>query len=226
MPFFMVISGYLFFTSAKKRELLELVTYKTKALLYPILMGSLVNWFLTMGIISMIRKQGFSGGVDLSSLWFLWSVLSASIVVSFCSKTSNRFIQCLLLLGGFIVAASLPCGDKNVWMLPYFIVGYLVAKKQHTSFSSKKTIHIIGILASLGFITMLFFFEKKHYIYTSGLIGGAGVLECLKIDLFRWTIGLLGSVAATWICKLLYGAKRNISFAFIESLGQDSLVVP
>ena len=39
MPFFMLISGYLFFFSASKRSLVELIEYKGKSLMYPIVMG-------------------------------------------------------------------------------------------------------------------------------------------------------------------------------------------
>lgn len=59
MPLFMVISGYLFFFSASKRTLAELVPYKVKSLLYPILMGSIVNLIITIGIASLVcRKMG------------------------------------------------------------------------------------------------------------------------------------------------------------------------
>ena len=42
MPFFMLISGYLFFYSEQKRNMVELIEYKGKSLLYPILMCSLL----------------------------------------------------------------------------------------------------------------------------------------------------------------------------------------
>ena len=53
MPFFMLISGYLFRFS-EKREMLDLIEYKAKNLLYPILMGSLVNLVLTKGAVSVL----------------------------------------------------------------------------------------------------------------------------------------------------------------------------
>ena len=62
MPLFMTISGYLFFFSASKRELAELVPYKVKSLLYPILMGSIVNLIITIGIASLVCRKIFFGG--------------------------------------------------------------------------------------------------------------------------------------------------------------------
>ena len=83
-----------------------------------------------------------------------------------------------------------------------------------------------GVTSTIVFIIMMFFYEKKHYIYTSGLLGGKTILESLQIDFFRWTIGLFGSIAVTWICWLLYDViKKGKMTSTIENLGQDSLAV-
>ena len=55
MPFFMLISGYLFYFSEQKRGMIELIEYKTKSLLYPILMCSVLNALLTNGVLALMR---------------------------------------------------------------------------------------------------------------------------------------------------------------------------
>lgn len=50
MPLFMLISGYLFYFSEQKRGMIELMEYKTKSLLYPLLMCSTLNLLITSGI--------------------------------------------------------------------------------------------------------------------------------------------------------------------------------
>ena len=230
MPLFMLISGYLFFFSAQKREAGELIEYKTKSLLYPILMCSLLNFILTT-LISSIFSSSFLenypmlfGGVQINSLWFLWSVLACSLAVAIAVKLfKNTISKALFIVFGIGVVAILPCGEMNIYMYPYFVIGYIYAEKKNCF---KKIRYVFSVISCLIFVVMLFFFEKKHYIYTSGLIGGKNTIDNLKIDFFRWAIGLFGSVTAIFICRCVYKliSKSKISVG-IELLGQNSLAV-
>ena len=228
MPFFMLISGYLFFFSEQKRGLTELIEYKTKSLLYPILMCSVLNILLTSSIEKTI-EGGVKGYIELfgstpiTSLWFLWSVIAGSIALGFAIKiTKNKVLQGILILAGVGCAAILPCWDMNVYMYPYFAIGYLYSRNRDRLV---KYFNVSGLVSLIAFIIMLSFFEKKHYIYTSGLLGGENIIDSLKIDFFRWAIGLFGSVAVIWICKFVHGRMNGKVKVFIESHGKDSLAV-
>ena len=226
MPLFMLISGYLFLFSEQKRGMTELIEYKSKSLLYPILMCSILNLLLTTGIVSVLRGGygALLGGIPLTSLWFLWSVLACSVALAFAMKLSkDHLIQTLLLIIGILFVTLFPNWTLNIYMYPYFIVGYLYARNKR---KIRKARMMIGYTSTIVFIVMIFFYDKKHYIYTSGLFGGETLLESLKIDLFRWAIGLFGAITATWICWLLYGViKKGKIHSIIENLGQDSLTV-
>ena len=230
MPLFMIISGYLFCYSAKKRTMVELVEHKAKSLLYPILMGSACNLILSNGI-GLIIGRGTIGdlieGIPLNSLWFLWSVLSASIVFSFVIKGSDKvIIKLLVFLLSVGMIAIFPGFVFNAWLYPYFILGYLIAKYPDIYKSIEKYVGIVSIVAFIG---MLFFFEKKHFIYTTGLIGGGSIADSIKIDVFRWMIGLFGSLSVIYILKLFFKFARNDKiqklFLCIEKVGEESLGV-
>lgn len=98
MSLFMSISGYLFFFSEQKRGMMELIEYKTKGLLYPILMCSILNLLLTTGVCTL--REGYSallGATPITSLWFLWSVLACSIALAFAVKLSRSLMaQCTM----------------------------------------------------------------------------------------------------------------------------------
>ena len=228
MPFFMLISGYLFFFSAEKRETNELIEYKTKSLLYPILMCSIFNFIVTNLIstvfsLSVIKNYPF-GGTPITSLWFLWSVLACSLALSIAVKpVKNKALQIFIIVLGIGLVAILPCGEMNVYMYPYFVIGYVYAKNEEYL---KKVRNIFSAFSCAIFVVMIFFFEKKHYIYTSGLLGAKTGVECLKIDFFRWAIGLFGSIATIFVCRCVYKliSKSKISIG-IELLGQNSLAV-
>ena len=224
MPLFMLISGYLFFFSAEKRELEELVEYKTKSLLYPILTCSILNLFLSTGIVSIIGWGGYTSLLDsipLKSLWFLWSVLACSISMSFTVKQVNPVVQSILILVGFCIVALFPNCGMNVYMYPYFVIGYFGAKHENRM---EKASPIIGLTCTLSFIGMMFFFEKKHYIYTTGLLSGETRLDSIGIDFFRWAVGLSGSISVIWISRLIYPRIRKHT-PLAEQLGQNSLAV-
>ena len=223
MPLFMLISGYLFFFSAQKRSFVELVEHKAKGLLYPIFTCSIVNYALTIGVKSLIYRD-YPSALQFTGLWFLWSVLACSIALSFvCKASSNYIIKALLLFVMILFIAIVPNGQMNIWMYPYFILGFVVAKKEKLVFKFKI---YIGIISSIIFAVMFLMFEKKHYIYTSGLLGGNTLVESLFIDLFRWTIGLFASIAIIWICLIIY---RYIKFweitKAVQKLGVDSLAI-
>ena len=57
MPLFMLISGYLFFFSASKRSLPELIASRAKGLLHPILMCTVFNFLITMGLVYAVTGQ-------------------------------------------------------------------------------------------------------------------------------------------------------------------------
>lgn len=228
MPFFMLISGYLFFFSEQKRDMVELIEYKGKSLLYPILMCSLLNLLLTNGISSI--RGGYSsinsivGEIPISSLWFLWSVLICSIAMAFAMKITNKpIIQVILIIVGIPFVALFPNWGINLYMYPYFVIGYLYARNEERFQRAKPA---IGIASTIIFAVMMCFFEKKHYIYTSGLFGGETIVDSLYIDFFRWAIGLFGSITVIWFSEIIYSKiKHGKLTAGIESLGKDSLAV-
>ena len=208
MPFFMIISGYLFYFSFQKRELKSLLTYKTQGLLHSIL-GGTIFVYLTAKYVSEILSGNYwaileGGWLDsLKSLWFLWSILSASIVVGFvCKKTDKLWQQLLFFIPGILFVLLSPCGVKNVFMFPYYVLGFYFAKYKNRI--PQKVLNVKYLSIPL-YIVLIFFFEKKHYIYTTGLWDGkSGIGEAVAINSFRWLIGLIGCIAALCILEIIY----------------------
>lgn len=226
MPFFMLISGFLFWFSEQNRGLVELIEYKTKTLLYPILICSVLNFLLSTSIDSLFRREFNSiiGESSLNSAWFLWSLIACSIALTLTVKVvKNRLLQIIIFVLGFQIVALFPQSDMNIYMYPYFVLGYLFSRN---ILNLKKGIHLGGIVSTISFVVMMFFFEKKHYIYTSGLHGEKVNFVGFSIDIFRWTIGLLGSISIIYICWLLYGfiSKAGIT-KFVENIGKESLAM-
>ena len=228
MPLFMLVSGYLFFFSCKKRNLSEILVHRTQSLVQPIIMCSILNYFLTI----VLYERTLSSVVDgpwintFSSLWFLWSVLVASLAVGIAVKCTNKLIlQILIICIGFGAAYLFPNSTLNLYMYPYFVIGFFFAKYKA---KIPELLICLKYLSLVLFPIMLMFFEKKHYIYTTGIIPTGNIVEQIKIDEFRWAIGLVGSIFMMVVIEILYRlifVKKPAIIKTVSQLGVKSLQV-
>lgn len=235
MPLFMLVSGYLFFYSFSKRSMKELLIHRTQSLLHPIVFGSLFIFLATTALANALNGKAvaiFDGAwlCKLSSLWFLWSVLVASLATTLACKTQKKLpAQVLLFLVMIPLIALFPNASLNIYMYPYFILGFYFAK-----FKDKlpQWVHRAKYASLLLFPLMLCFYEKKHYIYITGLLPDQvySLMDMLLIDAYRWLIGLVGSVFALTLLDIccqhvLLKVKRTIISAGLAALGEKSLQI-
>lgn len=237
MPLFMLISGYLFYYSFKKRDLKELIIHRSKPLLWTIFACSAFNFIITSGLDGLYNdhtiSQFFNGSLfsRYTSLWFLWSVLSASIGVAIiCKKISKLWLQILMLFLWSIVVYAFPQGILNIYMYPYYVIGFYCAKY---GYKIKRNIkNIIQILSIIVFIVMLLFFKKKYYIYTTGLYSGEySFSENLWINFYRYVIGMVGCITVISITKIFFNCitikkQQNLPLSYgLSKIGEKSLQI-
>jgi len=209
MPFFMMISGYLFFFSCKKRTMKELLIHRIQSSLQPIIMCGIMYYLLTTGIKSVLANHSLValfGGKwlgALNSFWFLWSVLASVLAVGFAYKSSNkRGLQILLMLLGAVFVCFFPNAEMNLYMYPYFVVGFLYARYMNNNYLRK--LHWLKYSSFIFFPLMIVFFSKEHYIYTSGFLGENGLLRHMPVNLFRYTVGFVGCVLMFTVLEILF----------------------
>lgn len=225
MPLFMMVSGYLFYVSFTKRPLKELLIHRTQNLLQPIIIWGLIYYYTATGPKIIVHREWeslFSGAwlPTIRGYWFLWSILGAAIPTSIAFKSSRKGhgFSTVIILCGMVFASILPNCANNLYLYPYFIIGFLCSKYKDRI----KCLRQYRYLTVLLFIGLLFFFQKEHLIYVSGLYS-------FQIDVFRWIIGLLGSISVIVVCfdlvhYLTARDKINLAFIrYISTLGQYSL---
>lgn len=234
MPLFMLVSGYLFFFSFQKRELNELIAHRSKPLLFSIVFCGFFNYYISTGIESVLNGN-FSALISgewmssLADLWFLWSVLISSVCVAvICKKVKNTFWQIILLCISASAFLVFPGINLNLFMYPYFIIGFYFAKYKD---KIPQKLMLLRYASIVLFPIMLMFYEEKHYIYTTGIIGGTySIKDYIFIDAFRWAIGLIGSVfvltAVDVLFKLGYSKfKASLLCKGLTETGKDSLQI-
>lgn len=231
MPLFMLVSGYLFAFSCKKRDLRTLLIHRTQGLLQPIVCCTILNYLLT----NVIAKRHFENLLDakwisnIGSLWFLWSVLAASVVIAFAYKLpSSRITQVIIAILGILLVCLFPNAEMNVFMYPYFIIGFIFACIKD---KIPRLLFNLKYFSLIIFPLMLLFFKKRDYIYTTGIINNEfDVYTLLGINLYRWLIGLAGSAFALvlleWFIKAMTKAKPiELLGHAIARIGQKSLQI-
>jgi fucose 4-O-acetylase-like acetyltransferase len=240
MPLLMLVSGYLFCKSAQRYDKKTLLPHKVINLVRPILWGGVFVYIFTTVLFEVLNEKNLHIFLDvlldgswlssLSRLWFLWSVLVATIVmclVVMVERNSDRkffaIVQFFIIVLGFFLAAFFPSRQNNVFMYPYFVLGYYYAKYEYNI----KKFQIIKYTTFVIYPIMLLFFEKKHYIYTSGIFGGEySIAEYIAIDAYRWIIGLVGSIFVITIVQLLLKIPVSKQFGkAVARIGQNTLQI-
>lgn len=233
MPLFMLLSGYLFYYSYEKRDLKTLLVYKTQGMLQPIVFASMLNILLNKfptlilhRIFHITNGELFYG---LFSFWFLWCVLSASIAVAVAGKTvRNPWLRFGCMILGFGFVSLFQENHYHQYMYPYFVAGFYYGMYRN---------RIPGWLKKSAWVSLLIFpwmlrsYNSWNLIYvTPVIIPNLDLAEALRQNLFRWGIGLAGSLCVlliTWsLCKRSYKKERTpFWMAWLAKLGENSLAV-
>lgn len=213
MPLFMLISGYLFYFTLQKHPFRHNLKTRFKSLLLPIILWQTI-WLLVFDCHNPNNHNIlFIFNSYLNTLWFLSSVFINSLIVLFC----NKYTKDSLLLYGVIFILSLFIPNYHgynlyVYMLPYFLCGYYY-NKLGVKIAMNQDKLIISFFALVFFFSILLsHFDINDYAYTSGtFIIRNHTLSISQIytDIFRWVIGLTGSLCVILLFYLICTFNRQ-----------------
>lgn len=235
MPIFMLLSGFLFYR-AKDKGVLEIFKVKSTSLLLPVLVWQSLFFLLTLmsndlNFLSLLRKYISS---VVHGLWFLWAVFYCSMLVSVVNKILKdshfRKIAYVIVLVLTLFTPDFINLHLYKYMLPYFIIGYYsqCALKKLDSLNKKSHIIYIAIFCS-SFFVLLKSYDYNSYIYTSKyfiLSSEIPPFQHFKIDVFRFLIGILGSISIILIINAINKSNWFSQSYFKEGvlyLGRNSL---
>ena len=234
MPLFMMISGFLFYESNKKRPFRELVLSKIKSLGIPLLsFGFICNFpaFVNLingggifiGIIKFIRLVLFGW-----SMWFLMSLLINTITIAIITKVfHNRKVQAFFMMSlsiGFLFFSDTLFLSVYKFMFPFFCIGYLVKQEEINIYKYSNNAGIV-----LGFtilsIASIIWFDTDTYVYTTGIYLNGNAQHQLFIDIKRFVIALV--VSFTFMQYIKFFSECNLSSikGKIQRIGQASLFI-
>ena len=222
MPLFMLISGYLFYFTIQKHQFKYILKSRLKRLLIPIIIWQTI-WILLFDYNNPNNYNGlYIFNSYLNTLWFLTSLLINSLIVLF----GNKYAKDSFLLYSTIIIISLFIPNYfgynlYVFMLPYFLCGYFYNKISAIRFSINRINEKIAFfLFIIIFSILLWHYELEDYAYISGtfIIRKHMIsISQFVIDIFRWSIGLIGSISVILLFRIIY--KRNKNSSILRWLG-------
>lgn len=232
MPLFMMVSGYLFAITVGKNTPLDTIKKKAMQLLLPIIFWSLIPIIhkvceATPDEISVFKVIKLYIYQLVFLLWFLKSIFinSAIVVLVRMNFKNSPYAYLLLLLPTFFIpdAANL---DVYKYMYPYFILGYFYHKDIEGKIKMPPA--LIFIVSLVLYATLMLFFDTDSYIYTSKymiLKSGSLSLYQLHVDVYRFVVGLVGSVMIISLISIVFPKLHNVIQSAILFLGVNTMGV-
>lgn len=232
MPLFMLISGYLFYHSIEKKSILEIIKAKCRSLLLPIFSfaiiakyGVIISFFIGRSGFEEFTNNFLKPVLLNYHLWFLWATLLNCIIVFIVRKIKDSItIYALIwLLFLFIPSHRLP--PVYSFVFPFFVIGHMVNK--HNVLSRIVVDKKLLIITSAAFISLFLFYDKSTFVYTTGqCILKDKWIHYFALDLFRFSIGLIGSIfilSSIYYCYQHFYMKTPHIFSFLSIMGLYSM---
>ena len=235
MPLFMLVSGHLFGYSVSRGSISQVIQKRANGLLLPLFCWNIVA--LTVYLLSFVIHdspllpvsqfaQWFIHSL-FYNFWFLWAVWWCALITAishYYFKDNLYFILATLAIT--LILPNRHHVDYYSFMLPYFFIGYGYCTKRTDRTWEKKHRYVLLIVSLISFIILYFFYNPDTYIYTTGhciLQDGRLSFRQLSIDIFRFTIGLCGSIffilLIDWIYPMLKHSNQTIALIGRNSLG-------
>ncbi len=255
MPLFALIAGYYAYVSVLKartdKDRRSLLLRRVITLLIPIVFWTVCEFIRNL---ILLNKAGVpnEGGIKLivnlclaiiTNHWFLWAMIICFVIVWFV----HYYLKDSLLVYIVIFALSLFVPDgMNMqaykFLLPYYVIAFYYASYMsqkadredgdHTGvidklsymYEQKKWICAIVLIAV--FALLFIFYNRDSFVYVSGyrITKGIWYVQLIR-DIYRFMIGLIGSICAISICDIVTWLIKGYSFPVLTLFGRYSLGV-
>lgn len=202
MPLFMLVSGYLFYFSLRRHSEKDILRNRFKMFVIPIVTMSLFHHITPRLVHFDLGNFFMEFPYSLfNSLWFFWAMLIVTLFMCLVHRWLNDSIWGYVA----VVSVTLLLPDAYplrayVHLLPVFALAYLFAKYKNNSSGGEShslvsVIVILTVVASMFFLLLPYFrYDNMIYFSRYSLLGSIDILTDIKRDVFRFGIGVLGSL--------------------------------
>ena len=229
MPLFALISGYVMSIGRKKENSGIFVKKKFLHLIIPaVSWGGVIAGFNILLRITRSNQSYLAIPVDIikgaiaNPYWFLSATFIALSLIAIVQRIHVRAIKWLLYTVIFIICLITPdvlSSQEIAFTLPFFVIGFYLGK---WIFREQHAITCAALVAV--YTVLLLFWDKNKYVYTSGVnILNAESPACqLLTDIYRFLIGLVGSVTFAALFRKIYVMMHLNNFERFLNIGMET----
>lgn len=231
VPLFMLVSGWLSYSTMQRHSVKAIINKRVKTFIWPILtitvVHLLVQYYEHRDIKAILISVPFSA---INSLWFLWALAIATILMCFFrSLFQGRWWGYVVLV---MLTLVLPDGTPlraYMFLVPFFVTGYVSAKYIKPIGGGKAVLCVLFGLFLLLYFVLFSRFGYSDFIYSGrySILGDCDILDVLKEDAYRFSIGLIGSVMVMSLLHLLIKTSllKGRVLSLLTSLGRATLPI-
>ena len=253
MPLFMLLAGWYAYYSLRKLEddrkkQFKFLGRRAFTYVFPIFFWTVFEF--VRGFI-MNSKNGsefvfFDFLVSfisyfLTNLWFLWAILICLVIV-FVMHFYLEDNVALYVLGFLVLWFTPDAANLGVYkyLMPYYIGAFYLNKylsskneseklsilcdKVKNSYKRYPYIWLIG--SAIIFVTLFLFYDERAFIYLTGYrLSKANWYKQIVIDIYRFVIGLVGSVFFMILWDRLTEIFKSYKWPVLSAFGKNSLGV-
>lgn len=197
MPLFMCVSGYLFFGTLERYDLLHTLLSKLKGIMVPCAVWGLVTYIVDI-LCNGSQDISLWGYINYTiySNWFLWAVFYCSLagMVIYYVFKGNILAYIIFVLVNFLTPVFFNL-DGAKRMLPFFLMGMLANK-----YGLREKLGERGYMAAIGIIYVL-----------------SMLITPLRIEIITGTFG------SGLICGIFYCLCKKYKMSLLRKLGKVSI---
>ena len=230
MPFFMAISGFLYYFTTTKYSGYCIFLKKIKSIFVPI-----VSWSIVCSLIKYAQNLTSVNYIKvffvdfLLNNWFLWAILYLSLAVYLLERLakylniSDLYIYIFSVILTFFTPTILNFYMYS-YLLPFFWGAFLINKYGIISkLINNDSLKTMGVCSFIIYVTLFMFWNRDAYIYTSHLsifTKNGILLHQLYVDIYRYLVGFFGT---TLFSIIFYYLCKRFRYVIVVELGKQTI---
>ena len=217
MQLFILISGYLFYSSLQKYGVTVNVLKKTLEIAFPAVLwnfGAFVVSRLANGeaLAFDFATLRAAAAAALGSLWYLWVLYFITVIVCIASKLKKEYLKIIFFVIIEAISHFVPVNTYYFGaMFPFFLIGYYCnyLMKKYPDIEKGRIRHFIYALAIMYPVLRLLY-RPEYSMYIAGVLFDTSNAAYLAYAYFIRFICALSGCAAVWtVCRLVFSYLRN-----------------
>lgn len=248
MPLFMILAGWFAYFSLKKlegdkRKQIRFLAKRYFLYIMPIFLWTVFEfargfWLNGLSTIAeTVWKDFFISFISyfLTNLWFLWAVLICLTIVFVMHFYLSDNVPLYVL--GFLVLFFIPdAANLGVYkyLMPYYIGAFYInmwldgdregIRKVKALYEKKPVMWLV--IFGIIFVCLFIFYDERAFIYLTGYrLSRANWYKQLVVDVYRFVIGLVGSLFFMMLFDRLVEAFKSYRWPVLTTFGKNSLGV-